>query len=349
MGRSKSRHALTCIAATLAGLGCLYACGSVPYGASSNSAPRHPKASAGSHATATATAPAGDPAATAYAQRVLSGLVVPAGTRQLPQRPTPAGLSVPALALSATGSVDEYRLYRLPLPLEAAAAFLRSHLPAGLVAEATGQDGAVGRAPTTLVVSATPQRLPAGVYSMELVDTIVRASSGSSFVRTDVQVISDPAPSSAGESTASSYRSVKVTMTGGAGPTVTTTSRSVIGTIEALLTRLPALPAAIRSCPAITTTYQLTLEPGRTGQPAVVISTGGCEVDHVSVGSRQRPALWDRGDKVFLLARSLLRPEVKTGWPMFRLPHCRSSKTQKTRERAPCTGKANPGGPRIPG
>jgi hypothetical protein len=346
MSRKKSRHAVTYLAATLAALGCLYGCGDVPYGATeAPNAARH--ANADGHSSVTA--PAGsEAAATAAAREVLSGLVLPAGARQLPERAAPASLSAPALALSAARSVDLYRLYRLPLPAQSAATFLRSHLPAGLAASGGGQLGAVDSASATLVVSATPRRLPAGIYAMELVDTIVRAGGGSSFLRADVQVIWYPARSSVEDSLPSSYRSVRVAMDGFAGPAVTTTSRSVIGTIEALLTQLPAAPPVTRSCPAVTVIYQLTLEPARTGQAAVVVSTAGCEVDDVSVGGRQQPALWDQGDKLLLLARSLLRREtLRLGWVSPPTSSCHVPVMQTAQGSVPCVGKPTLA-PRIP-
>ncbi len=348
MGRRNSRHAVTYIAATLAALGCLYGC-SDAVGPSETNAAGHASAGTDNHISATASAPAGSRArATAAARQVLRGLVVPAGTRQLTERPAPAGLGAPALALSATRSVDLYRLYRLPLPAESAAAFLRSHLPAGFVANASGE---VDSASATLVVSATPRRLPAGIYAIGLVDTIVRASSGSSLLRADVQVVWYPPRSGAEDSMANLYRSVRVAMSGFSAPVVTTTSRSVIVTIEALLKELPAVPPVIRSCPAIIVIYELTLEPARSGQPPVVVSTGGCEVDDVSVGGRQQPALWDQGDKLFLLARSLLGHETtRLGWvspPPPPLWSCHAPVMQTARGSVPCVGKPTLA-PRIP-
>lgn len=342
MRRRNRRHAVTYIAATLAAVGCLYGCGAVPFSTSGNPG-RHPKAGAHGHTTLIANAPVAGPGpATAAAGRVLSALVMPAGTRRLAQRPTPAGLSAPAQALSAAQSVDVYRLYRLPLPMAAAAAYLRSHLPAGLVADGTARDSVVDSAAATLVITAKPRRLPAGIYAMELVDTIVRASSGSSLVRADVQVIWYPARSSTEDSVSGSYRSVRLTTSGFGGPAVTITSPSVIGTIEALLRGLPAVPAVIRSCPAITVLYELTLEPARSGQPAVVISTGGCEVDDVSVGSHAQPALWDQGNKLYVLARSLLRQEGRIGWVSPPPLSCHMPEAQTIRGSRPCRAKTRP-------
>jgi hypothetical protein len=352
MKRRNPRLAVTYIGATLAALACLYGCAEVPYGATeAPNAVRHANTATDGHSSVTA--PAGSQAAAAAAaHQVLSGLVVPAGARLLPERPAPAGLSAPAEALSAGRSVDVYRLYRVPLPAEAAAAFLRSHLPAGLVAGGAGQPGAgqpgtVDSASATLVVSAAPRRLPAGIYAMEFVDTIVRVGSGSSLLRADVQVIWYPARSGAEEGLPGPYRSVRLTVTGSGERPVISTSRSVIGTIEALLGKLPAAPALIRSCPAITLIYELTLEPARTGQPAVVITTGGCEVDDVSVGGREQPALWDQEDRVLVIAQSLLRPRVEVGWPMFRLQRCRTPVMQTATGSVPCAGKPKLA-PRIP-
>jgi hypothetical protein len=349
MGRRRSRHAVTYLAATFAALACLYGCSDAPFGASTANGGRHADAATDDHLSGAVTAPAGSQAAaTAAARQVLSGLVVPAGARQLPQQPAPAGLSAPALALSAARSADVYRLYRMPMTTEAAAAFLRSHLPAGLVAEGAGQVGSVDSASGTLVISAAPRRLPAGIYAMELVDTIAAAGSGASLVRADVQVIWYPARSGTENSMPGSYRSVRVTMSGFAGAAVTTTSRSVIGTIEALLRELPAAPPLIRSCPAMIVIYQLTLEPAQSGKPAVIVSTGGCEIDNVNVGSRQQPALWDQGDKIFMLARSLLRPQTSRV-PRVSPPlsSCKPPEMQTRDGSRSCMGNPAPG-PRHP-
>jgi hypothetical protein len=89
--------------------------------------------------------------------------------------------------------------------------------------------------------------------------------------------------------------------------------------------------------------YELTLEPARAGQPAVMISTGGCEVDDVSVGSRQQPALWDQADRLFRLARSLLHPQTRVGWvsppPLF---SCHIREAQTTHVSKPCRVKVRP-------
>lgn len=139
----------------------------------------------------------------------------------------------------------------------------------------------------------------------------------------------------------SSYRLVSVTLPGRAGPTVTTRSRSVIAEAEALLRGLPAAPARPRACPAITVIYQVTLEPAQSGQPEVVVSTSSCDVDHVSVGSRPQPALWDQGGKMYLLARALLGPEMKRlGWVSPPPPiSCHVPRTETTHGSVPCQAK----------
>jgi hypothetical protein len=341
MRRRNPRHAVTVVAATLAALGCLYGCGAGPFSTGAGRA-RHPNLDTHGQSTVTADQAAGPAPATAAAGRVLSALVLPAGSRLLAQRPAPAGLSAPAQVLSGARSVDVYRLYRLPLPMASAAAYLRLHLPAGLVADGAGQESVVDSAPGTLVVSATPRRLPAGIDAMELVDTIVRAGRGSSLVRADVQVIWYPARSAARENVSRSYRSVRVRMSGFGGPVVTTSSPSVIDAIETVLKGLPAVPAAIRSCPAVTVLYELTLEPVRSGQLPVVISTGGCEVDDVSVGGHAQPALWDRSNKLYLLARALLRQEGRIGWVSPPPLECHIPQAQTSRGSRPCRVKTRP-------
>ncbi len=150
--------------------------------------------------------------------------------------------------------------------------------------------------------------------------------------------------SAAEDSLAGSYRSVRVSMNGWDAPAVTTTSSSVISTIAALLRELPARPPPTRECPAITVIYQLTLEPARSGQPAVIISTDGCSADAVSIGGRLQPTLWDQGDRMFLLARSLLRHETL---PPARSSSCRIPGTETTGLSTLCQAKPKLA-PRIP-
>jgi hypothetical protein len=123
---------------------------------------------------------------------------------------------------------------------------------------------------------------------------------------TSAAVRSGPGP---GTSAAGPARSVRVTLAGDPGQSVSTTSGTVIATVEGLLHGLPAAPARARRCPAVTQIYLLTLQPARPGQP-VVISTGGCQVDDVSVGGRPAPPLWDARNRIYLLARALLRPRT---------------------------------------
>jgi hypothetical protein len=124
-GRGGQRPAVA-VAVVLAGLAFLAGCGSTPYRPAAASRP------AGQRSASTPGVPvAGTRAeAEAEARRLLGGLARPAGTRRLPQRPVPGAVSQPGENFG-TG-LDVYRLFRVPLSMQAAEQFVWAHLPDGL-------------------------------------------------------------------------------------------------------------------------------------------------------------------------------------------------------------------------
>jgi hypothetical protein len=342
--RRKAERAVTYLGATLAAVVTLYGCSA--FDTSDSAAPHHPDATDHARATGDASNPSGRQTADSTAQAVLAALVVPAGTTQLPQASPPAGLRAPGQILIGTTS-DRCRFYRLPVPVRSAVAFLRSHLPGGMAADDADPAMVVDAGPTVLVVRARARLTPAGLRAVELVDTIIPAGSGSSLLRADVEIISRPAqPGQPGPGpAASAFRSLHVSAAGDPGHGVTTTSASVLATVERLLRTLPAGPAADRSCPAVDLVYQLTLQPAVAGQPVVVVTASGCQRDEVSVGGREEPALRDPADSLYLLARTLLGPRM--GWPLLRLPRCGGpapARPQRDRPQltVPCPGVPSP-------
>jgi len=134
--------------------------------------------------------PAGSRAeATALAGRLLSLLELPAGARRLPATSLPPSLREPATEVAgASASLDLYRLFAVPQPLDALAGALAARVPAGLSLGSTGQSSGPGEV-TTREVGYAPRSVPAGIYSAQLVVTMAPAASGGSLLRADAEVI----------------------------------------------------------------------------------------------------------------------------------------------------------------
>src|SRR5262249_3981220 len=156
------------IAAGLAVMAILAGCGSVPYRPAAAGGQTGTRTGMASAHTRTGVPPAGTRAgARALAQRLLSELVLPAGTRRLPARPVPSALSQPAqgLGMAASGTgVDLYRLFRLPMSMGAAQQFERAHPPAGLRFSETGWASQLGvHTEAMLAADGPPRAVPPGI------------------------------------------------------------------------------------------------------------------------------------------------------------------------------------------
>lgn len=232
------------------------------------------------------------------ARRLLGQVVLPGGARRLPNHPVPKLLRQPSQRELARTFTDRYRLYALPGSLRSSFRFLNRHFPAGMVREGTGQSG--GRhGVIELDVSFSPKRLPRGIYSVFLVDTVVRGRHGHSVLRVDAQVIWFPARSAAERLHADNYRAVRVAAFIQGTRNVRTvrktfTSRAVVGKLVRLIDSLPASPGVLASCPAELVSFKVTFLP-RAGQSRVVVGRSICTQDDVSVGGVAQPALSDDG------------------------------------------------------
>lgn len=217
----------------------------------------------------------------------------------MPQRPLPAGLRQVTGPIGVTNMVDVYRLYTLPVSMLAAAAFLAAHSPAGMKAEGTGS-GSVRGVATERDFSYGLNKPPRGFSSVELVDTVVPAPHGGSFLRADAQVIWYPPRSAAEYLNPRDYRAVQVDTVlysrggndfNGKPVTRTLTARSVIARLARFVNSLPASPGSPGGFGCLPQSDgQLTFEPVA-GQPKVVVYATGCGTDTVSVGGARQPAL----------------------------------------------------------
>src|SRR6202034_4034648 len=161
--------------AAVAIMACLAGCGSVAARTAAASGPNRGRP-ARAHDARAPGAP-GVPAAgttaeaEAEARHLLAELVLPGGARRLPGRPVPAAVSQPGQDLGP--GLDLYRIFRLPMSMDAAQQYLRAHLPAGLTSSGTGWGSDGGKpAYDVLAADVAPRAVPPGIYAAQLVYTI---------------------------------------------------------------------------------------------------------------------------------------------------------------------------------
>jgi hypothetical protein len=246
-------------------------------------------------------------AALRLAGRLIAENVLPPGARRLPQQPVPPLLRQVMGPIGVTAMVDIYHLFTLPVSMRRAEAFLIRHAPAGMHGGQAGNAGGPN-GPWEMAVSYAPDRLPRGISSASLGDTIVPAPHGGSLLRQDAQVVWYPPRSAAEYIAVRDYRAVRVDawlLNPYRHVTRSFTSPGVIGRLARLLNSLPASSGGMYSCPIEAATYRLTFE-AVSGQPDVVVGADGCAVDTISVGGARQPALADFG-KLIALTGKIMR------------------------------------------
>jgi hypothetical protein len=256
--------------------------------------------------------PAGSRAeAAALAGQLLSRLRLPASARRLPATPLPASLSQPAFfPVASVTYLDLHQLFAVAQPLDALADVMAARVPAGMSWESTGQGGGPGGV-TERDVSYVPRSVPAGIYSAQLVLTMVPAGSGGSLLRADAQVIWYPPRTAAEYIDPARYRvlTVTVTVSGRSQQVITrvVTSRTVIGQLARALNRSQAEPALNLNCPLIFADYRLAFAVSRHRRPVVVVSATRwpCGGTGITVGGQPQPPLADNGAVVAIVDRAL--------------------------------------------
>jgi len=265
----------------------------------------------GSAAPGNPAPPAGSRAeADALARALLSRLRLPAGTRRLPPTPVPPFLSQPADQPVDSALLDDHRFFAVAQPPAALSGYLVAHVPDGMTQFGTGSGSGPGE-PTTLDVDYLARPVPAGIYSAQVVLTIVPDSSGGSRLRADAQVIWYPSRTAAEYVDPARYHVLTMTVTvyGRKVHTIhkVVTSQADIARLAEALDRSPAEPPVTISCPAIWVTYQLALSVSRHTHPAVVIWANeiGCGGTAITVDGRPQPGLADGGAVAAAAARAL--------------------------------------------
>ena len=261
-----------------------------------------PSASATRSAFARPGPPSGSRAeAAALAGQLLSRLPLPPGTGRLPQDPLPQSLREPAYGpADVTPSLDQYRLFALPQPMNTAAAYLAAHVPVGLGAGGTGSESGPAGA-MMQDVSYLARSVPVGIASAELVLTVVPASPGRSLLRADAQVIWYPPRSAAEYIDPARYHVLDITVSiYGRNPHTVrkvVTSQAFIARLAETLDRLQAEPIGTVACPADFEDYQLSFSVSRQSRTAVVVSASetGCGGAGITVNGQSQPPLADDG------------------------------------------------------
>jgi hypothetical protein len=312
---ARPRSGILASLALLAAMACLAGCGTVPY---PNAAARWTPAPHTAIEARHLGPPGGSRAqAAALAASMLSRLVLPAGARREPARPLPRSLRQPGQIIGALHFVDLIRIYRLPMPMAQAAAFLQAHTPTGLKVSSTG-GGELRGVPTSQDVGDVPRRLPSYIDAAELFYTVVPADGdAAALLRLDAQVIWYPARSAAEYIQPASFRSVSITVyryllrkKGCAGlcpQTVRRTvgSRAVVATLARVVDSLHGYPPGPTLGCTLFGDYMLTFN-ATDSRDDIFVAGSGCGWAQVSVGSAKQPELSDP-DKVYAVANRLLR------------------------------------------
>jgi hypothetical protein len=310
--RSLNRTSLATVA--LAALATLTACGST---AAPGTGPMITHPNALRAVTPLSGPPSGTRAeAAALARQLLARLILPSGARRLPQTPLPPALAGSWFAgAEVTPSLDQYELFALAQPMNAAAAFLAAHVPPGLGDGGTGGASGPG-GPTLQDVTYLDHQLPAGIVSAQLVLSVV-PSSGGSLLRADAQVIWYPPRTAAEYIDPARYHALTITVSVGGGRSHTVhkvvTSQPFIARLADLLNRLPAEPLGTFGCPAIFAEYQVAFSASPHSRPVVVISFNetGCGGAGITVNGRTQSALEDNGRLAALVDQM-----VKVTWQL---------------------------------
>jgi hypothetical protein len=244
---------------------------------------------------------AGGPAeAAAYGRSLLASLRWPAGTQAANLPPSLVPQALRDDWWTSPQLVNTGQVLRAPRSVAAVDAYVRSHLPAGLEAFATGGTSGGPASAQVDVVYISPRTTPAELQSAEIVVEIGPWHGGTALIGVYAHVIWFPARSAAERLTAADYQRVVVTASE-YEPRLHQASRTFrsaadISRLVNFLNSLHAAPDVVMGCPSSAVWYQLTFVS--TYGPDAVASPGVCSTDGITVGGRQQPDLWDGTDRL---------------------------------------------------
>jgi hypothetical protein len=250
--------------------------------------------------------PAGTRAqALALAQRLLSQVFLPPGTRPAHLASVPQPISNPWGRTDASAVAG--RVYLAPQRMDSVNAFMRAHAPDGMRPQGTGREtGPGGVLAEDVDWVASP--LAAGIYSAYLDVLIGPHSGGTALIGVYASVTWIPARSAAEHIDPSRYQRITIAATEFGEKvrriTRTFTQQAVVARLAGYLNGLTAAPNLARSCPFVWVSYLLTFTGP--GVPAVVVSADGCLSDGITVGGKTQPGLDDPSNGLAATAGQLL-------------------------------------------
>jgi len=229
------------------------------------------------------------------AGELLSRLVLPAGSNQIPWHPPPA-LGQTEIALGVSHQADVHELWQVPVSMTALAGYIRAHRQAGMPFQGFGQASSGGQIYSEVTTFAL-RPVPAGIQSAQLTLEIAPAGPHRSTLRADGEVIWYP-PRSAAEHLVPSRFHVVTVAAGFLSPKPHTVRRSftarwVIAKMARFLNSLPATPGGLMGCPMVTATYAVTFRYSAGGRPILTASVGGCGTVGIIVNGLAQPGLAD--------------------------------------------------------
>jgi len=231
-------------------------------------------------------------------RHLLSRLVLPPGARPARAPQAPGWLRQPGDDLGAAGWPSLHQLFVLGWRMPATERFFLAHPPAGMTVAASSSAGDRGHV-TSRGVSYSPRRLPYGISQAQLDVTVVPEGHGGSLLRADVQAIWYPPRSAAEHLNPAGFSTVTISaqmmFSKPHRVTRTFTTRKVITGLTAALNSLPASPDLPNPCPAPLISYQLAFTRPFASRPDVVITSGACLTDQVTVNGKAQPVLQDSG------------------------------------------------------
>ncbi|MHB1593109.1 MAG: hypothetical protein ACYCO9_11095 [Streptosporangiaceae bacterium] len=241
---------------------------------------------------------------------MLARLVLPPGARPTGRRSLPA-----ADEIGSANAVVVTRFYRAPVSESSANAFFLANRPRGMVPNGTSTGSGPSPQDFTQSVSYALRTPPPGIEPQnQLLVTLRTDPHGGTVIRVDATAIWYPWRTAAEYLRPSAYRSVTATATfpntTNPGKSITrqrtSTSRSVIARLAAVLNGLHAAAGYQGSCPVFLPQYRLTFTPAAGGH-AMVVAPVGCTGDQVTVAGLRQPVLADPSSmKLFpVLARLL--------------------------------------------
>lgn len=234
------------------------------------------------------------------AQSMLTRVALPDGSSST-RRALTKWATEPPQTPGTNDLIDQSRLWLVPLSMDDAMSFLRSHVPASM--RVTTGDGYFGgpSGVTARYQGIDPLSLRTGISSATLFETVAAIGGSRSELRLDAQVVWIPRAANA-EQVPAGTRAVVITRTPGTSATpaglrpvtVTITDPGQIASLASMFDSLTAIPTE-QCVPPPAPTYTVAFAPSPTATPTLVATSDSCYNLTVTVDGRTEPTLRPTG------------------------------------------------------